>query len=99
MREEGILGAFMKKYVLVAGMGLLSSLFLPGCETGVSAGETYNYGPYNDQGFGWGDDWNYGWNDGWDYEWRNREWYRKHQREEFRAGKRAGIRQSERKAK
>ena len=45
----------MKKYILIASMCLLSVFFLPGCETGVSAGETYNYGPYDDQGFGWGD--------------------------------------------
>ena len=85
----------MKKYPLIVGLGLVSSLFLSGCDSGVAVGETYNYGPY-DNGWGWGDDWNYGWNQGWDYEWRNRNWHRDRPREEFRENRRAAIREHER---
>ncbi len=56
----------MKKYILLASAGLFGCFFLSGCETGVSVGEGYDYGPYYDDGWGWGppyDGW--GWNEGW----------------------------------
>ncbi len=56
----------MKKYILLAGAGLFGCFFLSGCETGVSVGEGYNYGPYDDN-WGWGPpyDGGWGWNEGW----------------------------------